>query len=124
MAKRDKELWADLSSYLKRRKGWSLQPMSSPGAPPTWCYRSGAKISLQASVLRGAICVYVMEDDREVRFQTVEELANRLEGNRPAAPPEHMVAEEVEDLAHGRPLRWGATEAEAEPNAESESDEG
>ena len=112
MAKRDRELWSEVSAYLQPRPGWSLLPMSTPGAPPTWCYRSGMKTTLQVSVDRGSICVYVMEDDREARFDSVEALQARLEGAGPVTPPGHLVADELEDLAHGRVLEWGTVAAE------------
>lgn len=99
------ELWKQLSGLLQRRQGWTFQGMSSPGAPPAWCYGSGHEPDLSVTVEGGSICVYIVEADDEVRLDGTDELVDWLGTRWPAAMPEQR--EGVSDrLKAGRLFQW------------------
>jgi hypothetical protein len=69
------------------RPGWRLEPRSTPGSTPLWCFVSGGKIEFSVSVDSDAALVrlYVMETDQEITFGDAEGLMAWLRANRPEA---------------------------------------
>jgi len=107
VSKRDNQLWDEVSRVLKPRPGWSLQVGSSPGAPPAWCFGSGGEVDLTVTVDRGAIVLYVQETDKDIGFETIEDLTAWLDANEATAlDVAPQAGEIVDDLKHGRYLRW------------------
>jgi hypothetical protein len=111
LASHDDELSEAVAQLLRSRPGWSLQPSSTPGAPPAWCFASGGEIHLSVAVDRGAIDVYRMEDDRDLRFATIDDLTDWLEANEAALLDGALQAGEiVDELAYGDFVKWGREE--------------
>lgn len=111
LASYDDELAEAVTRLLGSRGGWSLQPSPTPGTPPAWCFGSGGEIDLSVVVDRGTIDVYRMEDDRDLRFATVEDLTDWLDANEAASLEGPLQAGEiVKELAHGDFVKWGAEE--------------
>ncbi|HLN17167.1 MAG TPA: hypothetical protein VK277_10515 [Acidimicrobiales bacterium] len=107
MASRDDALWDELGRTFKQRPGWGLQPSSTPGAPPAWCFGKGGENDLMVSVDSGRVYVYVMETDRDFLFDTVEDLTRWLDANEAAALQGPLQAGEIlDDLVHGRVVPW------------------
>lgn len=105
----DDRLWEEISALLEGRPGWSVQASSSPGMPPSWCLLEGGEVDLAVSVDGGAINVYVMETDRDVRLETVAELAAWLELHQGEALRHPLRAGEVVDeILRGDITHWGA----------------
>jgi hypothetical protein len=108
MRTHDDELVGQVERTLRGRPGWSLQPSSSPGAPSAWCLVTEGEIDLSVDVQNGAICIYVMDTDAEVRVATVGELTGWLEANESASVRGILEPGEVlEELVHGNFTKWG-----------------
>lgn len=104
----DGELWEQVGGLLAARPGWSLQASSSPGAPPTWCLVDEGEIDLSVAVDRGAICLYVMSQDRDVRLADAAELIAWLDANEAASRSSPLDPGEVlDELVHGKFTKWG-----------------
>ena len=71
--------------YFEGRPGWRLEPRTSPGATPLWCFVVGGKVECSVTVADGTIRLYEMETDREVVFADVAALTAWLQVHRPAA---------------------------------------
>jgi hypothetical protein len=101
-----------VDALLEARHGWSLEAMSTPGAPPSWCYHTAGENDLSVYVDGGTVCVYVMATDRELRFAGVDELADWLDANEVASHGGPLQASEIADqLLHGRFVHWGQRES-------------
>ena len=59
-------LRAQVDELLRRRPGWKLQAMATPGLPPAWCYGSGGQAELSVATDGGSIRIYVVEKDIDV----------------------------------------------------------
>lgn len=108
MRPHDDEVWEQVGAVLSERPGWSLQASSSPGAPPAWCLVDEGEIDLSVNVDGGAICVYVMSVDREIRLAGCSELTAWLDANEAASRGDPLDPGEVlDDLVHGKFTKWG-----------------
>ena len=108
MPSHDDEVWEQVGAVLSARPGWSLQASSSPGAPPSWCLVDGGEIDLSVNVNGGAICVYMMSVDREIRLDDTAELTAWLDANEAASRGDPLGTGEVfDDLVHGKFTKWG-----------------
>ena len=70
---------------LGGRPGWRLEPRSTPGATPLWCFVAGGKIEYSVTADGTSIRLYVMETDQEIVFPDAGELTTWLRTNRPEA---------------------------------------
>lgn len=79
---------ADLFGGLE---GWRLEPRTTPGDTPLWCFLSDGKIEFSVSVDGAAIVLYVMDTDEEMTFPSRDALVAWLDEHRPEsmrrAPP-------------------------------------
>ncbi len=75
----------DLVDLLSGRPGWHLETSLTPGVPPIWCFRSGAKIEFSVAVDRNAIQLYDQETSAEMIFDDTDDLRAWLSANRPEA---------------------------------------
>lgn len=75
----------DLADLFGDRPGWRLEPRSTPGASPLWCFVVGGKIEFSLTAERGSISLYLMETDRELVFKDSDELTEWLRTHRPGA---------------------------------------
>jgi len=64
------------------RPGWRLEPRTTPGASPLWCFVVDGRIEFSVAAEEGAIRLYVMDTDEEVVFAGVDELTAWLRASR------------------------------------------
>jgi hypothetical protein len=67
------------------RPGWRLEPRTSPGSRPLWCFVNNGRIEYSVTVQEGLIGLYAMESDREMLFTDVDELTRWLRAHRAEA---------------------------------------
>lgn len=72
----------EIVDLLAGRPRWRLEPRSTPGATPLWCFVYGGKIEFSVSIDRGSIHLYVMETDQEIVFPDADSLTTWLRENR------------------------------------------
>jgi hypothetical protein len=81
----------ELVDLLGGLEGWRLEPRSTPGASPLWCFLSAGKVEFSVSVEGAAIVLYVMDTDEELTFPNRDALVAWLAEHRPEsmrhAPP-------------------------------------
>ena len=68
MAAGSDRLWDQVNQVMERRRGWALEPQSSPGAPALWCLSSDWEYQLSVGVEGQAISVFLVDDDEDVLF--------------------------------------------------------
>lgn len=81
----------ELTDLLGGLEGWRLEPRTTPGASPLWCFLVDGKIEFSVTVERSSIVLYVMDTDDEMTFPTRDALVVWLGAHRPdamrSAPP-------------------------------------
>ncbi len=71
---------------LVGRPGWRLEPRSTPGAPPIWCFVFNGKIEFSVTAEEDKLIhLYLMETDREITFRDADELTSWLRTHRSEA---------------------------------------
>ena len=83
-----KQTRAELSDLLGRRPGWRLEPRTTPGATPLWCFVAGGEVVCSVTSDEGLIRLYVMATDEEVVFADAGDLTAWLQSNRADAMQE------------------------------------
>jgi len=93
MASRAGQVRKQLVELVEGRPGWRLEPRSTPGAAPLWCFVAGGEVEFSVTVEDGSIRLYVMATDEEIEFEHTDELeawmhAHRADalGERPRRP--------------------------------------
>lgn len=71
-----------VARLLRRRPGWTLQAMATPGAPVVWCFGSGNEFDLSVTADPDSILVYVKGTDQAVKLGSVNELVAWLQTHR------------------------------------------
>ena len=79
MSKQERQLRSDLVDLVKGRPGWRLEPRTTPGASPVWCFVAKGEIEFSVSVDDGALHLYVMATDQEFVLQSADDLSTWLE---------------------------------------------
>ena len=74
-----------LGDLLGKRPGWRLEPTSTPGAAPLWCFVFDGEIEFSVTAGRDSILLYEMKTDREIAFSQPEELATWFKTHRAEA---------------------------------------
>jgi hypothetical protein len=64
-------------------EGWRLEPRTTPGATPLWCFLSEGKVEFSVSVDGPAIVLYVMDTDEEMTFPSRDAFVAWLQEHRP-----------------------------------------
>lgn len=64
------------------RPGWRLEPSSTPGIPPLWCFVFDGKIEFSVTADDRSIRLYVMDTDQEIVFKDADGLMAWLLTNR------------------------------------------
>ncbi len=77
------DLRAQVDELLKRRPGWKLQAMATPGLPPVWAYGSGGQAELSVGTDGKSISVYVVQEDRDVTLEDTSGLVEWLKAYDP-----------------------------------------
>ena len=72
----------DIRDLLVGRPGWRLEPRSTPGTTPLWCFVCNGKIEFSVTVDDGSIHLYLMETDQEIIFKDADGLMAWLRENR------------------------------------------
>ena len=83
----DDELFDRVGAALEGRGGWSYEPSTSPGGPPSWCLGPGGEPVVSVNVVDGAIVAYLPVQDRDVTFADLDALLawiDEREGRPPA----------------------------------------
>lgn len=88
-----------LADLFSGRPGWRLEPRSTPGATPLWCFVVGGKIEFSLTAERDSIHLYVMDTDQDVVFKDSGELTEWLRTHRAEA------MQEPESRAQGKARR-------------------
>jgi hypothetical protein len=76
---------SELVDLLGGRPGWRLEPRSTPGATPLWCFVFGGKIEFSVTADSDSISLYLMETDQEIAFKDADGLSAWLRSNRAEA---------------------------------------
>ena len=64
------------------RPGWRLEPRTTPGASPLWCFVAEGKVVFSVTAEDASIHLYEMDSDREVVFRSVADLTTWLQAYR------------------------------------------
>ena len=83
---RDDKLWNEVNDLLGSRPGWSVQESPTPGVGPYWAFMSQGRVDRSVFIDGGAAHLYEEDTDREVRFETAEELVTWLDADRTIGP--------------------------------------
>ena len=93
MARRGDQSRTHLADLLGDRAGWRLEPRTTPGASPLWCYVDTGQVELSVTAERDGVHLYIMDNDRELLFEDAKG-SNRGYGHtgatrstRPLPPP-------------------------------------
>jgi hypothetical protein len=106
MSKREKQQRNELVELVKGRPGWRLEPRTTPGASPLWCYVVNGEIEFSASVDDGQLHLYIMATDKEYVLQSIEQLSTWLGTHRPEAVSDRVVTPDGKARVKGM-LEWG-----------------
>jgi len=106
MSKHEKQLRNQLVDLVKGRPGWRLEPRTTPGASPLWCFVANGEVEFSASVDGGVLHLYVMATDKEFVLQSADQLSAWLEKHRPEALAEKQVTPDGRTRMKGF-LEWG-----------------
>jgi hypothetical protein len=101
----DDDLREEIALLVRRRPGWSLQAVSTPGAPPVWCFGSAGTNELSVTARDGSIDVYIVDLDQNVTLGTPDQLVAWLRAYKAEAlqDPRGGV---IEGLKERRSFRW------------------
>jgi hypothetical protein len=78
----------DILDLLGGRPGWRLEPRSTPGTTPLWCFVVNGKIEFSVTADSESVRLYVMDTDREIVFDDGAGLMAWLRTNRAEAVQE------------------------------------
>jgi hypothetical protein len=85
MMRADDDLRKEIGQLLRRRPGWTLQAVPTPGAPSAWCFGSASATELSVTTSNGSIDVYVVNLDENVTLETTGQLVAWFKTHRPEA---------------------------------------
>lgn len=77
------DLWKQTAQLLRRRPGWTIEAVSTPGMPTYWCFARGSKAQLLVEVESGSINVQLVDADQPVTLNKVSDLVAWLQAHRP-----------------------------------------
>jgi hypothetical protein len=82
MGRRTNQARKEIVELVEGRPGWRLEPRTTPGATPLWCFVAGGEIEFSVTADDGAIHLYVMATDQELVFTDAEQLEAWLRVHR------------------------------------------
>jgi hypothetical protein len=106
MARRADKPRQQLVELLRGRPGWRLEPRTTPGATPLWCFVAGGRVEYSVTAEGGVIRLYIMESDEEVAFRNADGLTAWLQEHRPEAMQETPVRPDGKKRAK-KFFEWG-----------------
>jgi hypothetical protein len=100
------DLAKQVAHLLRRRPGWKVQAMSTPGAPLIWSFGSGRGRDVSVKADKASIGVSVEGTDREVVLRSTSELVAWLQSHRPGSlgDPRGGI---IDTLRSGKLFKWG-----------------
>jgi hypothetical protein len=99
------DLREEIAQLLRRRPGWTLQAVPTPGAPSAWCFGSASATELSVTTSNGSIDVYVVNMDENVTLDSTGQLVAWLKTHKPEAlqdPREGF----IHTLKRRKSFRW------------------
>ena len=72
MARRANQPRQLLVELLRGRPGWRLEPRTTPGATPLWCFVDSGRVVYSVTAESGVIRLYIMESDEEVTLRDTD----------------------------------------------------
>lgn len=75
MARGANQARKQIVELVEGRPGWRLEPRTTPGATPLWCFVVNGKVEFSVAAEAGAVRLYMMDTDQEVVFADVDGLA-------------------------------------------------
>ncbi len=106
MGRRTVEVRKEIVELLEGRPGWRLEPRTTPGATPLWCFVSEGEIEFSVAAEDGVIHLYRMATDEEFAFRDAEALTAWLRVHRDDALQERPPRPEGKQRAR-RFFEWG-----------------
>jgi hypothetical protein len=106
MARRAGKPRQQLVDLLRGRPGWRLEPRTTPGATPLWCFVANGHIVYSVAAEAGVIRLYIMESDQEVAFSGTDGLTGWLQEHRPDAMQDAVVRPDGKKRAK-KFFEWG-----------------
>ncbi len=106
MGRRSDRARKDIVELFEGRPGWRLEPRTTPGATPMWCFVSGGEIEFSVAADAGAIHLYVMATDQELVFPDAEQLTAWLRIHRDDALQERP-SRPADEKRSRRFFEWG-----------------
>ena len=85
MTRRENEVRKQVVELFQGRPGWRLEPRTTPGATPLWCFVANGKVEFSVTAEGGSLRLYVMDTDQEIVFEDLDELRDWLRANRAEA---------------------------------------
>lgn len=82
MGREERRLRKELAELVGQRPGWRLEPRSTPGATPLWCYVDEGRIEFSVTAQEDKLRLYVMATDQEVVFDDSAALTDWIRANR------------------------------------------
>jgi hypothetical protein len=82
MARGADEARKQIVELLQGRPGWRLEPRTTPGASPLWCFVAEGKVVFSVTAEGGSVRLYEMDADRELVFHGIAELTTWLRSYR------------------------------------------
>ena len=82
MARGSDDARKQIVELLQGRPGWRLEPRTTPGASPLWCFVAEGKVVFSVTAEGGSVRLYEMDLDRELVFGGIAELTTWLRSNR------------------------------------------
>ena len=72
-----RSLRKDLVDLVEGVPGWRLEPRTTPGASPLWCFVADGKIEFSVTVEGSELVLYDMETDRDGRGLSIGRRSRR-----------------------------------------------
>jgi hypothetical protein len=88
MGRRADQPRKQIVDLLTGRPGWRLEPRTTPGATPLWCFVDGGEVEFSVTAENDRVRLYVMATDKELVFADTEQLTTWLQTHRPGAMQE------------------------------------
>jgi hypothetical protein len=101
----DDDLREEIAQLLRRRPGWTVQAVPTPGAPQVWCFGSGGATELSVTTANGSIDVYIVNTDENVTLGTTDLLVTWLKTHKAEALQDQREGV-IDRLKRRRFFRW------------------
>jgi hypothetical protein len=69
-------------ALTESHSGWTFEPSTSPGGPPSWCLDPDGEVTVSVTVIDGVISLYLPAEDHEIRFADIDQLTAWIRANQ------------------------------------------